>query len=348
MKSFTVSRRRLLRWGALATAGLLTVRSQVQAQQRGDLTPLVYGTNWFAQAEHGGFYQAVAKGFYEKLGLDVSIRMGGGRTLGAQLLVGGAVDLYMGSGSGTLRSAQQGLPLITVAAIFQKDPQVLLAHPNTGVEELADIVGRPTYVSTAAFNTYWPFLRARYGVTDEQTRPYNFNPGPFLSDPQSIQQGILTSEPFVIAQEAGFEPVVLLLADYGYNPYSTTILTTRSLVQQSPEVVERFVEASIAGWYDYFEDPEPAFGLIKADNPEMSDELLAYGFEKIQTFELATSGDAADLGIGAMTHERWQEFYDLMVEIEILEPFDYRQAYTLDFVNKGVEYYRSLQQQLLT
>lgn len=325
--------------------GLVAARSS--AQSSGDPVSLIYGTNWFAQAEHGGFYQAVAKGFYEKQGLDVSIRMGGGRILGAQLLVGDAVDLYMGSGSGSLNSVQQGLPLVTVASIFQKDPQVLLAHPDTGVAAMADIVGRPTYVSTSAFNTYWPFLRVRYGVTDEQTRPYNFNSGPFLTDPQAIQQGILTSEPFAIAQEAGFEPVVLLLADYGYNPYSTTILTTQSLVQQSPEVVEKFVDASIAGWYDYFEDPDPAFALIKADNPEMSDELLAYGFEKMQSFELVTSGDAAELGIGAMTHERWQGFYALMVETGILDPFDYEQSYALDFVNKGVEYYQALRQQFL-
>ncbi len=212
------------------------------------LDSVTYGTNWYAQAEHGGFYQAVATGIYEEYGLEVTIEMGGPQVNGTQLLMSGALDFYLGSGADAIKAVEEGIPKVTVAAIFQKDPQVLLAHPNTGIETVADLQGRPIYISASANTTYWPLLKAQYGFTDDQKRPYNFTVGPFLADEQAAQQGYLSSEPLKIEQEGGFEPVVLLLADYGYNPYSTTIETRREIVEQNPELVQRFVPASIAGW----------------------------------------------------------------------------------------------------
>jgi len=306
-----------------------------------DLTPLVFGTNWFAQAEHGGFYQGVAKGIYTDYGLDVTIKMGGPRVNGTQLLVAGAIDFFMGSAADAIQAVQEGLPKITVAAIFQKDPQVLLAHPNTGVETLADLQGRPILISAGAQKTYWPFLKAKFEFMDEQIRPYNFNMGPFLQDDQAAQQGYLTSEPYAIEKEGGFTPVVLLLADEGYTPYATTIETKRDLVESDPDLVQRFVEASIVSWYDYFEDPEPANELIKQDNPEMTDDLLAYGLEKMQEYGIVISGDAEEQGIGAMNEERWQALFESLVGADTVNPdTDYTQAFTLEFVNKGVEYYQ--------
>ncbi|NEQ28067.1 MAG: ABC transporter substrate-binding protein, partial [Microcoleus sp. SIO2G3] len=237
---YGISRRKFIQYGALAagtgvlgacasqtaptdTASPEAASSTAAASPTGELTKVTYGTNWYAQAEHGGFYQAVAKGIYRDYGLDVTIKMGGPQVNGTQLLMGGAIDFFMGYGSDAIKSVQEGIPKITVASMFQKDPQVLIAHPDTGANTLADLKGRPIYISAAANVTYWPFLKAKFGYTDDQKRPYNFNPAPFLADKNAVQQGYLSSEPLAIEKEGGFTPVVFLLADSGYTPYSTTI-----------------------------------------------------------------------------------------------------------------------------
>lgn len=356
-----VTRRKLIQYGALAVgSGFVaacaprsaeqsesTERSVSAANSPGTSSPtelvkVTYGTNWYAQAEHGGFYQAVATGIYEDYGLDVTIQMGGPQVNGTQLLMGGAIDFFMGYGSDAIKAIEEGIPKVTVAAIFQKDPQVIMAHPGTA-DSLEDLKGRPIFISTAANVTYWPFLKARYGFTDDQKRTYNFNSGPFLADKNSAQQGYLSSEPLAISKEGGFEPVVFLLADFGYNPYSTTIECKRELVEQNPDLVQRFVDASIKGWYSYLDgDPTPANELIKQDNPEMTDEQLAYSIDRIKEYGIAVSGDAETQGIGAMTDDRWQSFFETMVEQGIFKPeTDYTQAYTLQFVNKGVDAYRT-------
>lgn len=326
-----------LRGLAWALPAFLLATGAATAQDK-----VTFATNWVAQAEHGGFYQALATGLYTAAGLDVTIKMGGPQINGTQLLMGGAIDFFMGYGSDAITAVAEGIPKKTVAAIFQKDPQVLVAHPGQGVETLADLKGKPVFISAAANVTYWPFLAAQYGFTDDMKRPYNFNPGPFLTDKGSAQQGYLSSEPLAIRTEGGFEPVVLLLADFGYDPYACTIETRSELIEQDPERVRRFVEASIKGWYSYFEDPAPANQLIKQDNPEMTDEQLAYGVEKMQEYGIVISGDAETQGIGAMTADRWQSFFDNMVKAGIFAPeIDFSQAFTLDFVNQGAEYYQS-------
>lgn len=356
-----VTRRKFLHYGALAVGSSVVAAcaSNQSASQSstespiaspggttassGELIKVTYGTNWYAQAEHGGFYQAVATGIYKDYGLDVSIKMGGPQVNGTQLLMGGAVDFFMGYTADAIKAIEEGIPKITVAAIFQKDPQILIAHPDTGVQSLEDLKGRPIFISAAANTTYWPFLQAKYGFTDDQKRPYNFNPGPFLADKNSVQQGYLSSEPLSIAKEGGFEPVVFLLADYGYDPYSTTIECKRELVEQNPDLVQRFVEASIKGWYSYLDDdPTPGNELIKQDNPEMTDEQIAYGIDKMKEYGIAVSGEAETNGIGAMTDERWKSFFDTMAAEGIFKAdTDYTRAYSLDFVNKGVEAYKS-------
>lgn len=308
----------------------------------GELKKVVYGTNWYAQAEHGGFYQAIATGLYRDAGLDVSIKMGGPQVNGTQLLVGGAIDFFMGYASGAIKSVEEGIPSITLASMFQKDPQILMAHPDSGIKDLADMKGRPIFISSAARFTYWPFLKSKYGFTDDQIRPYNFNPGPFLADKTSVQQGYLSSEPLSIEKEGGFKPLVFLLADYGYTPYSTTIETKRELVEKDPDLVQRFVDASIKGWYSYlYGDPTPGNELIKKDNPEMSDEKIAYGIAKMKEYGIVDSGDAQKLGIGAMVDERWQTFFDTMSAEKVFKAeTDFKQAYTLQFINKGPDAYK--------
>ena len=346
-----LNRRRFIQYGSLAAGtGLLaacgnttstTPEASNEPAASGELQPVTFGTNWYAQAEHGGFYQAVAAGIYKDYGLDVTIMMGGPQVNGTQLLMGKAVDFFMGYSAAAIKAIEEDIPKVTVAAIFQKDPQILIAHPDQGVKDLADLKGKPTFISKAANVTYWPFLAAKYGFTDDMKRNYNFNPGPFLADKNSAQQGYLSSEPLAISKEGGFDPIVFLLADHGYTAYATTIETRQEIVDDDPDLVQRFVDASIKGWYSYFEDPSLGNELIKQDNPEMSDEQLAYSLEKMQEYGIALSGDAESKGIGAMTNERWKAFFEEMSAAGVFSPdTDYTQAYMLDFVNKGPDYYQ--------
>jgi NitT/TauT family transport system substrate-binding protein len=314
--------------------GLMTLAGVAQA-----LDEVTFGTNWKAQAEHGGFYQAVADGIYEKYGLAVTIRPGGPQVNHSQLLAAGTIDFNMGGGMfGAFNYVQNDIPMVVVAATFQKDPQILMAHPDQGFESLADLKGHPILISQDARTGYWEWLKSAHGFTDDQIRPYTFNPAPFLADKSAIQQGYLTSEPFAIEREGGFTPKVFLLADAGYNPYSTVIETSWQLVEESPDLVQRFVDASIEGWYSYlYGDPSPANELIKRDNPEMTDEQIAYSIEKMKEYGIVDSGEALELGIGAMTDERWRSFFAFAAGAGLYPAdLDLSRAYTTQFVNKKV------------
>ena len=318
----------------LLACGLIGVASTAQA-----LDEVTFGTNWKAQAEHGGFYQAVATGIYEKHGLGVTIRPGGPQVNHAQLLAAGQIDFNMGANVfGAFNYVQNDIPMVTVAAIFQKDPQILMAHPDQGFETLADLKGHPILISQDARTTYWEWLKAEYGFTDDMIRPYTFNPAPFLADPSAIQQGYLTSEPFAIEREGGFTPKVFLLADAGYDTYSTTIETSWRLALDNPDLVQRFVDASIEGWYGYlYGDPAPANELIKADNPDMTDEQIAYSIAKLKEYGIVDSREAEELGIGAMTDERWRNFFNFAADAGLFpKDLDLSRAYTLQFVNQQV------------
>ena len=298
---------------------------------------LTMQTNWRAQAEHGGYYQAVATGIYAKHGLDVTLKPGGPQINNPQLLAASAIDFSMGSDSfNGLNFVRNEIPLVVVGSMFQKDPRVLLAHPGQGNDSLAALKGKPILIASASRNNYWQFLRAKYGYTDDQIRAYTFNMAPFLADKAAIQQGFLTSEPLKM-QQAGIQPVIHLLADNGYVSYATTLETRLQLIQEKPDVVQRFVNATIEGWYSYiYGDRTAANALIKKDNPEMSDEQLAYSHAKMKEYGIVDSGDALKLGIGAMTAARWREFADTMVKAGVYPAdLDVSKAYTLQFVNKG-------------
>lgn len=303
------------------------------------LDQVTFGTNWKAQAEHGGYYQAVAEGIYEKYGLDVTIRQGGPQVNHSQLLAAGRIDFNMGGNLfGQFNFTQNNVPMVTVAAIFQKEPQVLLAHPNTGVDGLEDLTGKTIFISNDGRLTYWLWLKQVYGLQDDQLKPYTFNPAPFLADTNSVQQGYVTSEPFAIEKEGGFKPVVLVMADSGYDTYSTTIETSAKLVSENPDLVQRFVDATIEGWVSYlYGDPSKGNALIKADNPEMTDEQIAFSIAAMKEYGIVDSGDALTMGIGAMTDERWKSFFDKAVSWGVY-PADlpYKDGYTTQFVNKGV------------
>ncbi|MAK83795.1 ABC transporter substrate-binding protein [Phenylobacterium sp.] len=297
------------------------------------LTTIRFATDWRAQAEHGGFYQALATGEYEKRGLNVEIVQGGPGVNVPQLLAAGAVDTGMGSNSFiVLNLAQEEAPVKAVAAFMQKDPQVLIAHPDQGIETIADLKGRPILLSDASVTAFWVWLKAKYGFTDDQVRKYTFNSAPFLSDKRVAQQGYVTSEPYTIEKEAGFAPKVFLLADNGYPGYATMVLARDELIADNPDAVRAFVEGSIAGWRSYLEgDPAPGDALIRADNPEMTQDVLDQAREKLKSYGIVDGGEPAM--IGRMTEARWSEFVE-MAKAQGVYPADLdgASAYTLDFL----------------
>ena len=297
-----------------------------------------FGTNWVAEAEHGGFYQAVADGTYKRYGLDVEIVPGGPNINNRILLPVGKLDFFMSANLlQSFDAVEQKIPTVVVAASFQKDPQVLLAHPGMA-GKLEDLRQLTLLVSKEGMASYFQWLKANFGFTERKVKPYTFNPQPFLADEATAMQGYVTSEPYAIETQGNFKPKIFLLADYGFNTYSTLIETRRELVEKDPYLVQRFVDASIIGWYNYlYGDSKPGNELIKKQNPEMTDALLAYSIAKMKEYGIVDSGDTLTLGIGAMTEPRIKSFYDKMVRAGVVRPgVDYRQAFTTQFVNKKV------------
>src|SRR6202040_3420748 len=303
------------------------------------LDKVSFETNWVAEAEHGGFFQAVADGTYKKYGLDVTIVPGGPNDNNRMLLIAGKLDFFMAAN--TLMSfdaVANNVPVVTVAAMFQKDPQVFLTHPESKVTKLEDLKPLTLLVSKEGISSYFQWLKTEYGFSEAKVRPYTFNSQPFLANKQSAMQGYVTSEPFAIEKSAGFKPGVILLADYGFNAYSTLIETRSDLVDKKPDLVQRFVDASIVGWYHYlYGDNAAGNAMIKKLNPEMTDELLAYSVAKMKDYGIVDSGDTLRDGIGAMSDARVASFFDKMVRAGVVRrDIDFRKSYTLRFVNKAV------------
>ena len=300
---------------------------------------VTFGLDWKAEAEYGGYYQAVATGIYAKHGLDVTIQQGGPQVNHTQLLLAGRLDFNISSNSFlALNFAKENIPFRAVAGMFQKDPAVLIAHPGQGNDSFPALKGKPIMISADTRVGWWTFLKAKYGYSDSQIRPYTFNLAPFLADKAAIQQGYLGSEPFSIKQTAHFDPVVLLIADAGFKGYASMIATSDKKIEQQPDLVKRFVDASIEGWYSYlYGDPSPGNALIKQANPEMNDALISYGISSLKAHGILDSGDALKSGIGAMSDQRWAEFYQSTVAAGVYpKGLDVSKAYTLQFVNHNV------------
>jgi len=298
-------------------------------------TVIRFATDWRAQAEQGGFYQALASGEYARRGLDVQIVQGGPGVNVPQMVASGAVEAGIGSNSFiVLNLAQEGVPVKAVAAFMQKDPQVLIAHPDQGANSIADLKGRPILLSDASVTAFWVWLKAKYGFTDDQVRKYTFNSAPFLADKRVAQQGYLTSEPYTLEKEAKLKPKVFLLADEGYPGYAAMILVSDKLIAEKPEAVKAFVAASAQGWKDYLHgDPKAADALIRKDNPEMGQDVLDQAREKMRAYEIVEGGDAKSGGPGVMTDARWTEFFQMAAKQGVYPPsLDPRKAYALQFL----------------
>ena len=320
-------------------AGFLAILAAPAPAGAQTLDKVSFGTNWVAEAEHGGFFQALADGTYKAYGLDVTIEPGGPNTNNRLLLTAGKLDFSITAN--TLQSfdaVANNVPLVAVAAMFQKDPEVLLTHPEVKVAKIEDLKPLTLLVSKEGMTTYFQWLKSEYGFSESKVKPYNFNPQPFIVNKQSAMQGYVTSEPFAVEKAAGFKPNVTLLADYGFNTYSTLIETRRELIDKKPDLVQRFVDASIIGWYNYlYGNNAAANAMIKKLNPEMTDELLSYSIAKMKEYGIVDSGESLKNGIGAMSDERIASFFDKMVRAGVVRrDIDYRQGYTLRFANKGV------------
>ena len=297
-----------------------------------------FGTNWVAQAEHGGYYQAIADGTYEACGLEVEIVPGGPQVNNRAQMLAGKIDFHMGGNLlQAFNAVEQDIPLRVVAAHFQKEPQVLLTHPGavSSFEEVKDLDS--LIIGDGGFQTFYQWLMSDYGFDAAKRVPYTYNPAPFIADPKSAQQGYITSEPFAIEREGGFAPDIWLLADFGFNTYATLVETMQATIDDRPEAVTCFVEGSAIGWTNYlYGDPSAANTLIQADNPDMTDEQLAFSREKMVEYGIVDSGDSLELGIGAMSDAQVDEFFEKMVKAGVIdEAVDYKTAYTLDFANTG-------------
>jgi NitT/TauT family transport system substrate-binding protein len=303
------------------------------------LDKVSFGTNWVAEAEHGGFFQSVADGTYKKYGLDVTIVPGGPNVNNRILMTAGKIDFFMSANTlQQLDAVANNVPTVAVAAMFQKDPQVLLAHPESNVTKIEDLKPLTLFVSKEGMTTYFQWLKSEYGFDETKVKPYTFNPQPFLADMKSAMQGYVTSEPFAIEKEAKFKPTIVLLADNGFNTYSTLIETRSELAESKPDLVQRFVDASVIGWYNYiYCDNSAGNAMIKKMNPDMTDDLLKYSVAKMKEYGIVDSGDTVKNGIGAMTDARMASFFDKMVKAGVVKGgLEYKKSYTLRFVNKAV------------
>jgi NitT/TauT family transport system substrate-binding protein len=318
----------------------LTITAVSICSPAASLDKIRFGTDWLAEADHGGFYQAVADGTYARYDLDVEIVQGGPGTQNRALLLAGKLDFYLGTQQEQLVGIEQGMPLVDVAAFYQKNAQIILAHPGSDIEKFEDLAKIETvFMTPGGFSTYFEWMKGNFdGFNDEQFKPYNFSLAPFLADKQSAQQGLVTAEPYAVREQTGIEPRIFLLADSGYKPYATLITTQQGLIDAKPDLVQRFVDASIEGWYNYlYGNNAPANALIKATNPDMTDGQIQYAIEKMKQYGIVDSGAAVDKGIGCMTAERYKQLAGELVRIKLLrDDTDYSKAFDTRFSCKGV------------
>jgi NitT/TauT family transport system substrate-binding protein len=295
-----------------------------------------FGLNWLPEGEHCGFFQAKAAGLYAEAGLDVELKPGGPDVNTPLLLSVGQLDLALGTSFTTLNMVAEGIPGVTVAAFFQKDPQTLVAHPDQGIATLPDVKGRPVMISNGARQEFWQFLKLKFGFSDSQLRPFTYSAAPFLADPAAIQQGYVTEDALLRGSAMPKPPVILLLADYGFDNYTTTVFGLRGFIDKKREAVHAFVEATRRGFEACMAgDYAAGMKLLLSMNPDHGEPLFHFKLKEMKARRLVDGGDAMTLGVGAMTDERWKSFFDTMAAAGVYSPkLDYKSAYSLEFVKK--------------
>jgi NitT/TauT family transport system substrate-binding protein len=326
-----VDRRSVLLSG-LAMSALGACSGPAAPGAGGGATKVRFATDWRAEAEHGGFYQALATGEFKKRGLDVSIIQGGPGVSVPSLLAAGAIEMGIGSNSfGVMNLVREKAPARAVMASMQKDPQVLLAHPDAGIRSIADMKGHPMLIGDEGVTSFWLWLKAKYGFTDDMVRKYSFNSGPFIADKRAVQEGYVSSEPYTIEKQAGFKPEVFLMADSGYPGYAGMVLASDAVIAANPKAVKGFVEAAIAGWTSYLHgDPKPADALIRSDNPDMRQDVLDQARDKFRQYQIF---EQPGVPLGAMSDAKWKGFFDTASGLGVYDKaLDWKAAYTLAFL----------------
>ncbi len=324
-----------LRAICVAAAGAFTLANAAEAQTR---DKFVYALSWLPQAEHCGFFQAKATGAYERLGLDVELMPGGPGQNTAQLVAAGKADAGMGTAMSSLNMRNNNIPGVTVAAMLQKSPSTLVAHPDPALKSLEDLKSRKLSIANFSRTQFWVWLKAKYGFDDGQLRPYTYNPSTFVADKTLVQQGYITEDDFFIGKAVGGPIHTFLLADYGYPDYASSIFTTETVIEKRRDALQRFVNGSIEGYTQCAKgDPTPAFEAIRAAHQEQSFELSAFKVAQMKKYGMIDGGDAATMGAGAMTDARWKQVFEIMADGGVFpKDMDYKKAYTLDFVNKKI------------
>jgi NitT/TauT family transport system substrate-binding protein len=314
-----------------ATASPTEAASSAPTEAPKELIPITQITNWYAQPEHGGNYTALAKDYYKEAGFDMTITPGV-NVSGTQLVATGKAQFAMSSADEVLLARENGIPLVAVLGTFQKFPQSLTFHKGEHIKSIEDLNGRDVFVSSGA--AYWEFFKKAYDISDARELKYNYELGSFMANKTSVVQSYITSEPYTLSQQ-GYETESLLIGDFGYNPYANIMVTTEDYIKKNPEIVQAYVEATIKGWMYYKENYEEINPFIQKENPDVPLDAFAYSAKALQP--LVYEGDATTHGVGYMTMERWQEQYELMKDLGLLNSDqDVSKAFTTEFVEKAI------------
>lgn len=321
----------MMKIGNIFGAALLIGASTLTAQAQDKMTFLM---SWKAQAEHGGYYQALAKGYYKDCGVDMVIRQGGPGIDTSQLLVGNAVDFILAPHiDAVLHMNVAGFPARALFAAFQRSAQILMTHAGNGVETMEDMKGKPIMIANGSRATFWPFLKQKYGWSDSQIRSYTGQLAQWLADKSAIQQGLVTNEPYLVKRETGETPKVFMLSDTGYQTYSSIVVTSQGLIDKNPKAVQCVVSASIKGWTEFMTgDPTPALQLIQKEEKQNTDDLMAATRKTMTDLKLVMNEDTEKYGFGVMTDERWKNHQAMLVEMQLLKgDIDYKTVLAQQF-----------------
>jgi NitT/TauT family transport system substrate-binding protein len=317
-----------LRWGVVGICLLLAGCHQKQGGS--GLTPVTFQTDWYPQPEHGGFYDAQIRGYYKEEGLDVTILPGGPYNNSDQQLASGAVQFAMGSSDHVLQVIANGAPLVAIGATMQRDPQAVMVHADSPVHSFQDLDGHAVAIRLGA-STWFDYLVKRYNLKNVREIPATYSVANFLQDRGYIQQIFVTSEPFFVRQ-AGVPLRTLLISETGYNPYRVFV-TSRSFLEQHPELVAKFVRASLRGWRDYLKNPDDVNAAIAKLNPAMSKAQMQFSYEALRDQGFITGDDRSGAQLGRFEPARWTSMYQQLLDLKVIQkPFDPAIAYTMRFM----------------
>lgn len=294
------------------------------------LIPITFQADWYPQPEHGGFYDALAKGYYEQEGLDVTILPGGPYVATDALVASGKIQFSMNASDYVLEAiANSDEPIVAVGATMQTDPQGIMLHADSPIHTWSDLNGHALAVRPGS--TWWEFLVQRFHLDHVKVVPLTYSVANFVKDPNYIQQAFLTSEPY-FATKADRPIRFLLNSDAGYKPYRV-FFTSRAYAQQHPDIVAKFTRASLRGWRDYMQDPRAANALIEKLNPAMSRDWANYSYNALKKGNFITGDDPSGAQVGQFDPARWNTMYQQLLALHVLnKPIDPSTAYTTQFL----------------